>query len=555
MFPVLRIATRNLNQHRRKTLIIGSIVALGVAVLIVGNSLMETARLGIRRAFVENYTGHVMVSGLSRGEISLFGVASVGGVEDTPVLPSYRTIREFASSIDGVADMTPQLTSFARFGVDEVDGRSFTLLFGIDPDSYFRMFDRIDLVEGRLPRPGERGIVLSVQRADSLIDSIRRSAEEDDAEPQVTELETGMPIAVSSAGAGGFRIRVVPLLGVYEPISGEAVGSEYIAFIDAPTLRSLTGLGLGAAADIALAEEETALLDADDFDALFAGDVDDDALFGDSLFDDVDDGGDDRDWDDLFAGLDEADERPTAEDPLDEADDRSAAADPFADPFAETDEQAAADPAADDEEAAADIEAAVDGGPWNFLLLRLDSLRDTDRVTGELNAFFEEEGIAATAWNWEQAAGPFATTADVVRVVFNVAIVIVGVVAAIIIMNTLVISVIERTGEIGTMRALGAQRFFVWRLFFVESLVITGLFGAIGIGIGSAVVGALNVIGIPATTTFLEVLFAGPELRPVLSASTLLGSVAVVALIAVLSHIYPVSVALKVQPVRAMKAD
>lgn len=517
MFTVLRIATRNLNQHRRKTLIIGSIVALGVAVLIVGNSLMETARLGIRRAFIENYTGHVMVTGLSRGEISLFGVASVGGVEDTPVLPSYRAIREYAGGLDGVADMTPQLTSFARFGVDEVDGRSFTLLFGIDPDSYFRLFDRIELAEGRLPQPGERGIVLSTQRAESLIDSIRRSAEEDDVQPEVTELETGMPIAISATGAGGFRIRVVPLLGVYEPISGEAVGSEYIGFVDAPTLRSLTGLGLGAAADIALAEEETALLDTEDFETLFEGEVDDDALFGDSLFEGADDGGDDRDWDDLFAGLDEVDEGPTAGEPFDET--------------------------------------AIDGGPWNFLLLRLDSLREADRVIRELNAFFEKEGIAATAWNWEQAAGPFATTADVVRVVFNVAIVIVGVVAAIIIMNTLVISVIERTGEIGTMRALGAQRFFVWRLFFVESLVITGLFGLIGIGIGSAVVGVLNAIGIPATTTFLEVLFAGPELRPVLSASTLLGSVAVVALIAVLSHIYPVSVALKVPPVRAMKAD
>ncbi len=510
MFTVLRIATRNLNQHRAKTLIIGSIVALGVAVLIVGNSLMETARLGIRRAFVENYTGHVMVSGLSRGEISLFGVASVGGVEETPVLPSYRAISEYADTIDGVVRMTPQLTTFARFGVDEVDGRSFTLLFGVEPESYFRMFDRIELAKGRLPGRGERGIVLSVQRAEALIDSIRRSAEENDSEPEITELETGMPIALSSAGSGGFRIRVVPLLGIYEPISGEAVGSEYIAFVDAATHRALTGLGLGATADIELDEEETALLAGDDFEALFEGEVDDDPLF-----DDGDDGGDDRDWDDLFAGLDEL----------------------------------------EDDDAAAVEEPVADGGPWNYLLLRLDSLRSTDRVIAELNAFFEKEGIAATAWDWEQAAGPFATTADVVRIVFNVAIVIVGVVAAIIIMNTLVISVIERTGEIGTMRALGAQRFFVWRLFFVESLVITGLFGLIGIGIGSAVVGTLNVVGIPATTTFLEVIFAGPELRPVLSASTLLGSVTVVALIAVLSHIYPVSVALKILPVRAMKAD
>ncbi len=64
-----------------------------------------------------------------------------------------------------------------------------------------------------------------------------------------------------------------------------------------------------------------------------------------------------------------------------------------------------------------------------------------------------------------------------IRIVFSVAILIVAIVAIIIIMNTLVISVIERTGEIGTMRALGAQKPFVWLMFLVETLTVTIVFG------------------------------------------------------------------------------
>ena len=64
-------------------------------------------------------------------------------------------------------------------------------------------------------------------------------------------------------------------------------------------------------------------------------------------------------------------------------------------------------------------------------------------------------------------------------------------VAVIIMMNTLVISVIERTGEIGTMRALGARKGFVWKMFLVETLTIAVVFGLIGTGL------ALGALGRP----------------------------------------------------------
>ncbi len=145
------------------------------------------------------------------------------------------------------------------------------------------------------------------------------------------------------------------------------------------------------------------------------------------------------------------------------------------------------------------------GTTWQYILARVDIARHTEAVIAGLNEWFESEAISAQAGNWEAAAGPFATTADVIRTVFNIAIVILGVVAVIIIMNTMVISIMERTSEIGTMRALGAQKGFVWRMFMYETLVITALFGVVGIVSALGIIGILHLIGIPATNTSLSV--------------------------------------------------
>ncbi|MFW5689135.1 MAG: ABC transporter permease, partial [Spirochaetota bacterium] len=231
---------------------------------------------------------------------------------------------------------------------------------------------------------------------------------------------------------------------------------------------------------------------------------------------------------------------------------------------ADDDSPAVAPPAADDPDSSDPdaSEGAADGADprlasetWHYILARVDNPRRVESTISELNAFFDEAGIDARAGNWEVAAGPFATTADVIRTVFNVAIIVIGIVAIIIMMNTLVISVMERTSEIGTMRALGAQRGFVWKMFMFEILAITTVFGLIGVGLALGIIGILHVIGIPATNTFLTVLFAGPELKPVASAVSVIGGLVIVSFVGLLAHIYPVAVALRIQPVRAIQTE
>ena len=137
--PVLvRIAFRNLLEHKSKSLIIGLIIAIGIMILVIGNSFINTAALGIRRAFIDNFTGDVMVSAKFDGQISLFGAQSIGGMERTPTIPSYDKVIRYVNSQGDVAATTSQVSGFGAIGIqnnNDVSTDVFTLMFGIDASS------------------------------------------------------------------------------------------------------------------------------------------------------------------------------------------------------------------------------------------------------------------------------------------------------------------------------------------------------------------------------------------------------------------------------------
>ncbi len=530
MSLLFRIASRNLLEHRGKTLIIGILVALGVVILVVGNSMMETARRGIQRAFIDNYTANIMISGTAESPISLFGVQSVGGIDPTPVLPDFDQIAEYVEQREEITSWTTQVTGFGllRPEDDRIEGIEFTVpsvLFGTDPESYQQTFRNLELVDGRYLRPGEQGIMLTTDRLEELQEEALEALAELDIEQEEYPLGVGDEVRVVGLTADGLpRIRVVPIVAVYE-ITGisEGVGFEFVSYVDAQTLRAILRLNLGSSGTISLDASQTELLDLSSEQSGF----DTDSLFSDELFSEP--GMSDGEQDVDFADLDSILGTRAAE--------------------------ANADTSPESPDPTGELDGDASSSTWNYILARVDPARETENVVRELNEFFQENAIQAQAGNWEIAAGPFATSADVIRTVFNVAIIVIGIVAIIIMMNTLVISVMERTSEIGTMRALGAQRRTVWRMFMYEIVTITTLFGIIGTALSLATIGVLNVIGIPATNTFLTVLFAGPELRPVASVWSVVSALLIVTTVGLLAHVYPVAVALRVQPIKAIQTE
>lgn len=141
---------------------------------------------------------------------------------------------------------------------------------------------------------------------------------------------------------------------------------------------------------------------------------------------------------------------------------------------------------------------------------------------------------------------------NTLKIVFNILILIVAVVGVIIIMNTLVISVTERIGEIGTMRAIGARKSFIRRMIMVETLMITISFGVIGAFLGMVITWIIGAAGFTATNEFFQVIMGGKIFHPVVSAKAVVLSLFIIGAIGVFASLYPVSVALKISPVKAM---
>lgn len=407
--PVLvKIAIRNLREHKSKTLIIGIIIALGIMIMLLGNSFMETAARGVQRSFIDNYTGHVMVSAKTEGALSLFGAQGPQtGNEEIPRIPQYERVYEQVTSLPEVQNVVSQVSGFGLFSFEE-KGNQFGILFGIEPESYRSMFPQsITITAGRYLEAGEEGILLSESKVKEIEEDIG------------TILSPGDSILVSGIGPMGFRIRELPVRGIFR-FEQDVEGLSQINFVDVQSLRALLGMVVATASQMNLRPEDTRFLEVENPEQ--------------SLFDDS-----------LLVSSESQSEEFSEEALLDILGERQPGS----------------------------YAAQIDSGAWHFILLRLEEESQTGTVIAKLNGWFTAEGIEARASDWKVASGGFGSLADTLQIVFNVLILIIAVVAIIIIMNTLVISVIERTGEIGTMRALGAQKQTVRRMFVFETLSIS----------------------------------------------------------------------------------
>jgi len=114
------------------------------------------------------------------------------------------------------------------------------------------------------------------------------------------------------------------------------------------------------------------------------------------------------------------------------------------------------------------------------------------------------------------------------------------------IINIMLVSVSERTREIGLRKAIGATKRSILMQFFLEGLLLTGISGMIGIG-GSALF--MYVIGSIVGTNMQG--FDPPRLVPWSAVMALLS----LASCGIVAGIYPASKAANLEPVEALRRE
>jgi len=165
------------------------------------------------------------------------------------------------------------------------------------------------------------------------------------------------------------------------------------------------------------------------------------------------------------------------------------------------------------------------------------------------------DGLTLKAIDWQTAAGLIGQFINVIRMVLVISILIIFLIALVIINNALVMATLERVREIGTLRAIGAQRRFILTMLVIESLVVGAIFGGLGAGIGALVVKIVGHVGIPATSDVWFFFFSGPRLYPFIGTSNIVAAFAIVLVVSAFSSFYPAWLAMRVTPRQAMQED
>lgn len=185
-------------------------------------------------------------------------------------------------------------------------------------------------------------------------------------------------------------------------------------------------------------------------------------------------------------------------------------------------------------------------------------LKDPSRLSRtqrEIEALVKKENLNLRVVSWQKAAGNLGQFVFVAKFALYFSVFIIFVVALVIINNAVMMATLQRIREIGTMRAIGAQRSFVLSLVVIETLCLGLVFGLVGTVLGSAIVKWLGVKGIPAGNEFMYFFFSGPRLYATVGMGSLVGAFIIISIVTSVSALYPAIIATRVSPVRAMQSD
>ena len=171
----------------------------------------------------------------------------------------------------------------------------------------------------------------------------------------------------------------------------------------------------------------------------------------------------------------------------------------------------------------------------------VDSTQFASRVERFMNAYYRtNQNFEASAFSLESMVSQFTSMMNTLSIAVGVIAGISLLVGGIGVMNIMLVSITERTREIGTCKALGATNSAIRSQFIIEAVIICLIGGAVGVilGITAGALGS-NALGFPVKASLKSIAIA-------LTFSSAIG---------IFFGYYPANKAAKMSPIEALRYE
>jgi putative ABC transport system permease protein len=166
------------------------------------------------------------------------------------------------------------------------------------------------------------------------------------------------------------------------------------------------------------------------------------------------------------------------------------------------------------------------------------------RALGRVHHFEASDNDALFIWDTMEGAQLVARIFDVVTLFFGCVAIVTLALGGIGVMNIMLVSVTERTREIGMRKAVGATRRDILRQFFAESAMLTIISGILGLTFGMGACLALGQLPLP---DFVP--------HPVISMVSVVVSLVTLSVITLTAGMYPAQRAADMTPVDSLRYE
>lgn len=509
---IVKIAWRNIMRHRGKSLVIGVILFIGALLMTVGNGVISGMDKGLQKNIINGFTGDIVLVSDKQESDAVFMEMMGKSIEP---INNFKQIDSLLKTIDFVDKYVPVGKNAAMVLNEEGGTPGFTYLIGLDFKRYQEVFPgTMKAIEGRLLENGEKGILVPTGARKEMFDAtniwfVPKGCSVDTAN-MFPEAKAAISYLVSKddvvlMGMSNDNTSTDVRLAIKGVVKYNALNTiwGHFALADIESYRSCLGYFTAGDNTVELSDDQQMLLSDENIDLenMFSSDN----MFTENVV------------------------------PANKAL-----------PSFKSDTTAAA---------AVARHVDLDAGTYNLVLLRLKDHTTLNQSVKELNDRFKKGNIGVRAMTWKKAIGAIGSMAVLIKGALFVFVMFLFFVAIIIIVNTLSMAALERTTEIGMMRAVGARKGFISTMFFGETALLSFFFGGLGIVTGYIVVNLLALLKLTSTNDMVQLLYGGDTFHPFLSGGDIFVAVFQLAIVTAIAVIYPMIVARSITPLDAIARD